>query len=67
MDVEANLREQAELADAIFAEIDSVGGASGIHDEGLSAEALVKIADDAERLAELVKAFIGWRKAGGFT
>jgi hypothetical protein len=67
MDVEANLREQAELAGAIIAEIDSVGGASGINDEGLSTEALNKIAIDAERLAELVQAFIGWRKAGGFT
>jgi len=60
MDPEANLREQADIAQEIIELRDEAG------DAGHTMAELCEISELADRLAELVIAYSTWIKAGGF-
>jgi hypothetical protein len=61
MDPEANLKKQLELSRDIPKAWDNC------NDDGtLSAASLEQVADDANRLSELVESLDGWIRMGGF-
>lgn len=59
MDPQANLKEQAEIAQMLIELQDEAG------DAGYSMDELSQIAEHAERLAELVQAYCEWISKGG--
>jgi len=64
MDLNANLKEQREIAARIIAAADAWDGTPQSQAVGVVSVAVVLA--DAERLAELVQALDGWLSRGGF-